>query len=115
MSETVKDRGIQKLPGFRSKHKKDILSSEQVTFQALKYIANKIFPFIKFPSEVSMNSQPIPVLDTAIWIGDDEYDSPWFKSAKIRTPGEKCTMTGKTVLKTNALTVWDLHAQIKLN
>ena len=66
-------------------HLKDILedlekgiSKQEVTFNLLKAVANTITPYLKFTGEVSLEGNPIPVLDTQIWYGVNQGGRPWF-------------------------------------
>ena len=57
-------------------------SKQEVTLEALKEMANSLTPYLRFTGEVSLNGQPIPVLDTQIWYGDNKGGDKWFQGGR---------------------------------
>ena len=47
--------------------------------------ANKLMEFLEFTSEVSHPSNPVSCLDTQLWYGKPQVQSPWFEHSR---PGE---------------------------
>ena len=54
---------------IREKHVQSGMTREQVTLEILREIANSIHKFLEFTGECSQGGNPMPCLDTQIWIG----------------------------------------------
>ena len=60
------------------------ISVQENTMSILRTLANTIYSFLEFTSEVSTSpTHPIPCLDSQVWIGKSGGQEPWF------TVGEK--------------------------
>ena len=53
----------------KKRHQESHMSRSQVTLEVMQAIANSFFRNIQFTGEVSTNKEPIPVLDTQMWVG----------------------------------------------
>ena len=50
---------------------------------ALREAASSIMTFLDFTSEVSKGpEEPLPVLDTQLWLGSNQEEEPWFQAEK---------------------------------
>ena len=62
-------------------------SRSKVTVDIIVGMTNSIRRYLKFTADYSKTNQPIPVLDTQIWVGRPTADGEWFQKNPVE--GEK--------------------------
>ena len=72
-----------------SRDKRERVKPEERTLGILQEIANGILPFLNFTGEASIEGNPIPVLDSQVWVGELVREGTFFNTdGEMVAPGE---------------------------
>ena len=63
------------------------MTRSRLTSDVLRQMANHIYGFLRFTEEASQGGQPIPVLDTEMWVGKVCPEGKWYPDE--RAPGKE--------------------------
>ena len=81
------------------RHIKDKMDRTELTLDIMKQIANSLCEFLEFTGEASCGGQPIPCLDSQLWVGQPEKDGPWYdEEGAPGDHGDKSKVEYHTVL-----------------
>ena len=72
------------------RHIRDEMNRSKLTLDILKQIANSVCDFLEFTGEASIGDQPIPCLDSQLWVGQPTKNGPWYTGDEA--PGDNGDM-----------------------
>ena len=63
-----------------NKHLCSNMNRTHLTLDIFKQIANSEGDFLSFTGEASIDGNPIPCLDSQVWVGSPSADGPWYET-----------------------------------